>query len=179
MGLATALCPFFFIIDTSLPFAARIALASTAMATSGVSTALVGWCGHPYVTTIRTVADINDSKPEENDVPRIEGIQLETRTLALRPRFTTVFDSAFLVETKRPFAKWELAESLVLQRLSEVGSEVPTEETVAETMNAQGRVLGRWIVSWNEDGTKGVCRGEGKVQRFFNVHEELLPLSIR
>ncbi|KAH8114218.1 hypothetical protein DFH11DRAFT_1596628, partial [Phellopilus nigrolimitatus] len=59
------------------------------------------------------------------------------------------------------------------------GSEVPTEETVAETMNAQGRVLGRWFVLWNDDGTKGVCRGEGKVQRFFNVHEELLPPSIR
>ncbi|KAI5120274.1 hypothetical protein M0805_005331 [Coniferiporia weirii] len=171
-----------FIIDTSLPFVARVALASTAMGTSAVSTGLVGWCGHPYVTTIRTLTDANEVQTEKDspsEETRIESIQLETMTLTLRPRFTTVYDSAFLVETRRPFAKWELSESVMLQRSTEDGSNAPSEETIAETMDAQGNVLGRWIVSWSEDGTKGVCHGEGKVQRFFNVHEEMLPSSIR
>lgn len=148
-----------FIIDTSLPFIARVALASTAMATSAVSTALVSWCGHPYVATIRTLSD--EGKPNAAE-SQIEGIQLETLTLTLRPRFTNVYDTAFLAETQRPLAKWQLAEGLTLQKSNETG---PSEETVAETMDAQGNVLGRWIVSWSGDRMRGTCRGEGKVQR--------------
>ena len=159
LGLAIALTPFMFIIDTSLPFIARVVLAATALGTSGVSTGLVGWCGQPYVKTVRTLSGGNDLKPAE---AAVNGIQLETFTLTLRPRFTNVYDTAFLTETRRPFAKWELADSVTLQKS---GEEVPPEETIAETLDAQGKVLGRWIVAWNDDGTRGVCRSEGKVQR--------------
>ncbi|THH08043.1 hypothetical protein EW145_g2972 [Phellinidium pouzarii] len=157
-----------FIIETSLPFVARVALASTALGTSALSTALVGWCGHPYVATIRALTESSEVKHEKDaaaEATKIEGVQLETYTLTLQPRFTSVYDSAFLTETRRPFAKWELAESVMLQRSSEDGSKTPSEETVAETMDTQGKVLGRWIVSWNEERTKGECRREGKVQR--------------
>ncbi|KAL5504719.1 hypothetical protein ACEPAH_7382 [Sanghuangporus vaninii] len=173
LGLASALTPFMFIMDTSLPFAARVVLASTALGTSGVSTALVSWCGHPYVKTIRVLSNGNSAKPAE---AAMDGIQLETFTLTLRPRFTNVYDTTFLTEARRPFAKWELAESVTLQKSSEG---VPPKETIAETMDAQGKVLGRWIVTWHNEGTRGTCRGEGKVQRFFNVHDELLPPYIK
>ncbi|EJD08028.1 uncharacterized protein FOMMEDRAFT_16553 [Fomitiporia mediterranea MF3/22] len=162
-----------FVIETSLPFVARIALASTAMLTSSVSTALVGWCGHPYVSTIRTLSEQHQSDSAE---AKVNGIQLETLTLTLRPRYTNVYDTAFLTETRRPFAKWELAKCITLEK-PVLGT--PSEETVAETLDAQGRVLGRWIVFWNDDRTRGTCWGEGKVQRFFNVHEEILPPFIR
>jgi len=188
LGLASALTPFMFVIDTSLPNIARAALAITAMSTSGISTALVGWCGQPYVTTIRSLGVSQDIAAKDRSGPQepqgstlpLEGIQLETLSLTLKPRFTSVYDTSFLSETKRPMAKWELAESVVVhQNSAEGGLGVPSEETVAETMDAQGRVLGRWIVSWNEDGTKGICRGEGKIQKYFNVHEEILPPGIR
>ena len=55
LTLTFALSPFFFILETtaSVPVVGRLALAGIAMATSGVSTALVAWCGRPYVTTLR------------------------------------------------------------------------------------------------------------------------------
>lgn len=38
------------------------------------------------------------------------------------------------------------------------------EETVAETMDKTGAVVGRWIVKWEENGT-GTCRQVGSVVR--------------
>ena len=199
LGLASALTPFMFVIDTSLPNIARAALAVTAMATSGVSTGLVGWCGQPYVTTIRTLGG-SPAKSVDGATQVTEGIQLETLTLTLKPRFTSVYDTSFLTETKRPMAKWELAETVSSNSPSSGEPDsIPQEETVAETMDAEGRILGRWIVSWNDDRSKGICRGEGKIQRYaefksfflvfnasyfffyryFNVHEELVPPTIR
>jgi len=52
------------------------------------------------------------------------------------------------------------------------------EETVAETLDGSGRVLGRWIVTWAENG-EGSCRAEGRVETHFNVHEELLTTPIQ
>jgi len=71
-----------FLIESNLPTAARFALATTAVTTSGVSTALVAWCGKPYVTTLRRV------KSSEND--GIERLEMTTRTLGLHPLVTRV-----------------------------------------------------------------------------------------
>ncbi|KAF8633388.1 hypothetical protein AX17_004559 [Amanita inopinata Kibby_2008] len=153
-----------FIVESSLPLTARLALASIAIGTSGLSTALVGWCGKPYVGTLRPLTATDGS----------EGLELTTYSLTLRPRITRVFDPYFLIETKRPFAKWELAESLTLPPDRPVKSlEKGQEETVAETLDASDNVLGRWIVHW-EEGGQGKCREAGNVVRHFNVHEELL-----
>lgn len=76
-----------------------------------------------------------------------------------------------MVDAKRPFAKWELADTLVLP--SEKNVEPGKEETVAETMDKDGNVLGRWIVRWGVGGV-GNCHELGKVVRYFNVDEELL-----
>ncbi|PPQ80036.1 hypothetical protein CVT26_011482 [Gymnopilus dilepis] len=108
-----------------------------------------------------------------------EEVELTTYTLTLQPRITKVYDPSFLIETRRPLAKWELADRIVLtqNRTDAVGTNVHPaagqEETVAETRDAKGEVLGRWIVRWEEGGV-GTCHEVGHVVRYFNVHEELL-----
>lgn len=96
-------------------------------------------------------------------------------TLALSPRCTRVYDSDFLVETQRPFAKWELAKEVALPT-PEDGSPLPVagkEETIAETFDSSGKLIGSWVVKWGTNG-EGDCREIGKVERHFNVHLELL-----
>ncbi|KAG5723616.1 hypothetical protein E4T56_gene18177 [Termitomyces sp. T112] len=142
---------------------ARVALTSIAIGTSGISTGLVGWCGQPYVTSLRYL------QPEDNG--GAEGIRLTTQSLLLKPRITTVYDPTFLIETRRPFAKWELADKMVLPGDKTV--EPGMEETVAETSDKEGNILGRWVVKWDQGG-EGICHEVGKITRYFNVHEELL-----
>ncbi|KAM5542994.1 hypothetical protein V8D89_003378 [Ganoderma adspersum] len=171
LTLTAALTPFIFVLETtsSVPVAGRFALAGIAMATSGVSTFLVAWCGRPYVTALRRLPD----------GPR--AVEMTTLTLGLRRRVTTVFDTAFLVPTSRPFATWELAEAFKLPEAEVPGARaeglIPREETVAETRTKDGGLLGRWVVSWDEDGV-GTCKEVGKVARYFNVHQELLSKPI-
>ncbi|KAI1791221.1 hypothetical protein LXA43DRAFT_446352 [Ganoderma leucocontextum] len=171
LTLTCALTPFIFVLETtsSVPIAGRFALAGIAMATSGVSTFLVAWCGRPYVTTLRRL-------PEG---PR--ALEMTTLTLGLHKRVTTVYDTAFLVPTSRPFATWELAEAFKLPEAEVAGARgeglIPREETIAETKTKDGGLLGRWIVSWDENGV-GTCKEVGKVARYFNVHQELLGRPI-
>lgn len=155
---------------------------------------MVSWSGYPYVAHLR--------RPE----PKV--IEMTTYSLFLRPRITSalhlslctestadghtlsaVYDTSFLLPAKRAFAKWELAPSVT--STPEEAQQRPSEETIAETRDATGKVLGRWIVSWSPEG-KGTCRAVGSVNRwvfcvlqssvpmlncscsYFNVHEELL-----
>ncbi|KAJ7708698.1 hypothetical protein B0H17DRAFT_1030588 [Mycena rosella] len=163
--LSVAISPFLFAIETHLPWSARAALAVTAITTSGVSTSIIAWAGASYVTTLRiTKAPASDT---------VEQLELTTLTLRLRPRITRVFDPLFVVPTTRPFAKWELAQLVLLP--PHLRNTTPgQEETVAETTDAAGSVLGRWVVKWGEGG-EGACHQVGSVVRYFNVHEELLP----
>lgn len=79
-----------------------------------------------------------------------------------------VYDPSFLIETRRPLAKWELAEKIRLtpSRTDAVGTNVHPaaghEETVAETRNEKGDVIGRWVVKWDENGS-GTCHEVGYV----------------
>jgi hypothetical protein len=194
LALASSLSPFIFIVESSLPSTARAALATTALATSGVSTALVAWCGRPYVTTLRNLASTSTSTSppsppnstseaqkqlQDQDQDHQEqtaahshshnenvpaGIELTTLTLTLSPLTTRVYDPAFLCDTTRAFARWELARSVQLPSEDAVGVRPGSEETVAETMDGAGNVLGRWIVTWGEDG-EGSCRAEGRVEK--------------
>ena len=64
-----------------------------------------------------------------------------------------MYDPYFLIETRRPFAKWELAKELDLPPERPLGSITPgKEETVAETLDGDGAILGCWIVQWDENG---------------------------
>ncbi|KAF9446515.1 hypothetical protein P691DRAFT_733088 [Macrolepiota fuliginosa MF-IS2] len=168
LSLSTTLAPFIFVIESNLPMNARLALASIAITTSATSTGMVAWCGKPYVTQLRYI------RPEENG--GAEGMEMTTMSLWMKPMITRVYDPSFLVETRRAFAKWELAQKVVLPK--EPGCErqvVPgQEETIAETRDKDGNPLGRWVVTWGENG-EGTCRELGHVIRYFNVHEELLP----
>src|SRR6266852_5518819 len=195
LALASSLSPFIFVVESSLPSTARAALATTALATSGVSTALVAWCGRPYVTALRNLAATTtmatsspssypSNSPSEALKQRQEqehgreqttahshshnenvpaGIEMMTLTLSLSPLTTRVYDPAFLCDTTRAFARWELARSVQLPPEDAVGVRPGSEETVAETMDGVGNVLGRWIVTWGENG-EGSCRAEGRVE---------------
>lgn len=164
LGLTTAMAPFLFHLEaaSAVPLVGRIALVGTVLVTSSVSTMLVGWLGQPYVTTLRWL-------PADNPTRQPVGLEMTTVTLTLRERITRVYDSAFLVPTNRPLAKWELAEAFRLpQKELDVATKegsLPREETVAETLDKDGKVLGRWIVKWEADG-RGVCRHTGTVIRW-------------
>ena len=161
--------PILFMIETtsSLPLVARFALAGIALSSSGISTGLVSWCGKPYVSTLRWLPSDPLTLHDGTKGPEI--VEMTTHTLALRERVTRVYDTAFLVPTSRPFAKWELAEAFTLSP-SEVEAEktegvLPREETVAETTDHKGNVIGRWVVHWDENGV-GKCREHGQIIRY-------------
>ncbi|KAJ7918801.1 hypothetical protein B0H13DRAFT_2231163 [Mycena leptocephala] len=157
LSLCAMMAPFMFVIETNLPWSARAFLASTAIGTSGVSTGLIAWAGRSYVTALRC------TKSPTNDA--IQQLEMTTLTLRLQPRITRVYDPLFVVPTERPFAKWELAQLVLLPPHLRATPPAPgQEETVAETTDAQGRVLGRWIVRWAENG-EGACHEEGTVMR--------------
>ena len=90
---------------------------------------------------------------------------MTTLTLGLRERVTSVYDTSFLKGTSRPFAKWELAERVVLEGEEQRRRVVAgTQETVAETADAKGKLVGSWVVTWGENG-EGTCKQVGKVNR--------------
>ena len=158
--------PFLFILETAsaVPLVGRVALAGTLLLTSTVSTTMVGWLGLPYVTKL---VWLPAEKPDTGSGGKqAVGVEMTTTTLTLKERITRVYDSAFLVPTNRPLAKWELAEVFKLpQKELEAAQKeggLPAEETIAETLDKDGNVLGRWIVEWKGDGT-GTCRDTGKV----------------
>jgi hypothetical protein len=80
LSLSIALAPVMFLVDSNLPVSGRVALASIAIGTSGISTALVGWCGKPYVKTLKRLKTGDG----------VEGLELITYNLFLRPRVTRV-----------------------------------------------------------------------------------------
>jgi hypothetical protein len=145
-GLASSMTPLFFMIESTLPVSARVALAATTLTASGISTAFVSWTGAPYVNTLRKL-------------PEDMGIEMETTTLFLKSRYTTVYDSSFLRDTGRLFAKWELADAVEGAK-----GQAERAETVAETKDGSGNVVGRWIVQWKNG--RGECRGVGRVIRY-------------
>ncbi|KAL1938561.1 hypothetical protein VTO73DRAFT_11584 [Trametes versicolor] len=180
LTLTFALTPFIFVLETtsSVPLAGRFALAGIAMATSSVSTALVAWCGRPYVATLRFLELERGAEAAAAE----RALEMTTLTLGLHKRVTTVYDTAFLVPTSRPFATWELAEAFQLAeaevQTARAEGRIPGEETIAETRTAEGAVIGRRVVSWDEHGV-GTCKDIGQVVPYFNVHQELLSRPIR
>ena len=167
LGLASTLSPVILLAPGDISLAGRIGLATTAMATSGVSTALIAWIGQPYVGRMRLIA-----APKESGSPCIEA---DTVSWRLQPQITTIFDPSFIRPTSRPFATWELTNTP--PAATQTGTRV-----VAETVDVKtGKVVGQWIAKYTDEA--GVVRGSvetiGKPVRYFNVHEELLDDSWR
>ncbi|CAE6417940.1 unnamed protein product [Rhizoctonia solani] len=163
LSLASALTPFIFIIDAPLSVSARIALAVTALGTSISSTALIAWCGKPYVVSMR--------RAQGSDA-----VELTTTDVFLRERRTTVLDPRFFQTTSRPFATWELPESFTADPEPTAQRAAGSAEPVAVTRDSSGDIVGRCVIEWNaKDGQLfGLMREEGYAIRHFNVHEELL-----
>lgn len=81
-SLSLSLSPFLLIIESNLPMNARLALATIALGTSGLSTALVAWCAKPYVTVMHR------SRPDT--IGSAEEVEMTTYTLLMRPLKTKV-----------------------------------------------------------------------------------------
>ncbi|KAG9086429.1 hypothetical protein FRC06_003092, partial [Ceratobasidium sp. 370] len=141
LTLASALTPFIFIIEAPLTLSARIALAATALGTSISSTALIGWCGKPYVVSMRRLSDS-------------EAIELTTTDTFLRERRTTVFNPKFFQPTSRPFATWELPEAFTADIEPGGQRSNGSAEMVAVTRDTSGNVLGRWEIEWHEESRR-------------------------
>jgi hypothetical protein len=149
LALTATFTPLIFMMESSVPPSARFALAGVTLLAGGSSTAVIAWCGKPYVSVLRKLGT--------------QGLEMTTTTMFLQPLTTRVYDVNFLIDSKRPFAKWELAETIKLPP-SKVVESSPREETIAETFDANGNVLGMWIVKWDGEGN-GTCRQVGKVVR--------------
>ncbi|KAJ4483545.1 hypothetical protein J3R30DRAFT_3449280 [Lentinula aciculospora] len=179
-SLSCSLAPLIFIIESQLPFFARSCLAGLAVGTSGVSTGLIAWVGRPYVTTLRRL------DPEDGGAM---GLEFITANWRLQTRITRVYDTSFLTTTDRPFAKWQLADELSLPSSPTSTKAAPhSEETIAETFDANGNVLGSWVVTWESSQSESVeedsagnvvgkCRAVGHIVKHFQVHEELFELQ--
>ncbi|KAI9507986.1 hypothetical protein F5148DRAFT_1284519 [Russula earlei] len=181
LALACSLSPFIFIVESSLPSTAplvawcgrpyvttlrRLATAPSSSTGTGTGT------GTPSLTSASSTtsdADVpgqeqathSHSHSHNENAPA--GIELTTLTLALSPRATRIYDPAFLGDTMRAFARWELAPRVQLPPEDAGGVRPGTEETVAETLDGAGNVLGRWIVTWGENG-EGSCRAQGRIE---------------
>lgn len=153
-----AAAPLLMLIDSTLPMVARIAAIGFATFGTGSTTAFVARYFSGYVSSIKRNPDTRE-------------LVFSTSTLLLRPRLTTVYDDSFLVPSERPGAKLALAD-----HVNGNGAE-GTEETIAQTTDDKGRVLGRWIVRWEKGGV-GRCQPAGNVVRDFQLHEELLSEPI-
>lgn len=159
LGLAAAITPMMFILDSTIPAGGRAILGITAMTTSSISTSLIAWAGRSYVTDLRV----------DDGGRRIDFI---TTTMLLRKLTTTVYDPMFLEPAEHYFTKVRLRSSIRIpmavvqkQQMNLVDGQ---EETVAETTDSKGRVKGWWEVRWRQEGDAGFvgeCRGVGKVMR--------------
>ena len=86
LGLSVTLSPFMFILESSLPVSARLALISIALGSSSLSTALVSWCAKPYVVALQR--SYNGGAEE---------IVMTTVNLFLQPRITKVSTEYFIL----------------------------------------------------------------------------------
>ncbi len=196
--LATGMCPVLLLAPGQVGLGGRVGLCLTALATSGVSTAIIAWIGGPYVGRMTLAQPPPQSQAQAQAQVQVQAgtAQLVAETLSwrLRPIRTTIYEPSFLRGTSRPFATWELATSAplsaeLLQRASapsSSGAAAPNEGTktllVAESVDVRsGKVLGRWLADLQDsaaaaagEGKTVQCKSEGKPVRHFNVHDELL-----
>ncbi|KAG8808941.1 hypothetical protein FRC17_003691 [Serendipita sp. 399] len=131
LGLAVAMTPLMFYIDSAVSTGGRAILGLTAMSTSGLSTALVSWAGKSYVTQLMV----------EEPGPRLK---FTTTNLFLRERITTVYDPLFLEPAEEYLTKVRLRKSvrIPMKEVERLGMRLSDgmEETVAETADSNGEV---------------------------------------
>jgi len=144
-GTTLLASPLLLLVDAPLPMVARVSGIGMALFGTASTAAFVSKFFSGYVLSVHR---------EANEGPLV----FRTADLFLRTRRTSVYDPSFIVRSTRPSAKFELARRVEGAQ----GGQPGTEETVAETTDAAGKVLGRWVVSWKEGGV-GECRAEGNI----------------
>ncbi|SPO21526.1 uncharacterized protein UTRI_01013_B [Ustilago trichophora] len=187
LGLASVLTPVLLLAPGEISLAGRIGLCVTALATSGISTALIAWIGTPYVGSMRLLSPSDSTTPSDTDGKVV--MELNTTSWKLKPTRTLVYEPTFLRPTSRPFAAWEITNNpppLILKS----GQDSVTKK-IAETFDVNsGKSLGSWIVKYSsqtqtkstqqDSDVQDQWKATGKVEvqgnptRYFNVHEELL-----
>ena len=106
-GLAIAAVPFLMTIDAAVGPEMRMALASTAILTSGGSTAMVYYAMNPYITRI-TLPGLENPATTEYEAARIDEntiLNVQSWSFLGRPKSTLVMLKE-LRKTQRPFATW-------------------------------------------------------------------------
>ncbi len=116
--------------------AGRVGLCITALATSGVSTALIAWIGTPYVGSMRLLrpSPSSSSAAAGEEVEKVV-MELNTVSWRLRPQRTLVYEPTFLRPTSRPFAAWEITNTPPPLTIPQQEAEV--HKKVAETFDVK------------------------------------------
>jgi len=158
----------------------------TALLTSAGGTGLINYMGSSFVIKARLApvpGQYKEAVKEKEQDPTLaeetSALELHTQTLFNRTRITRIYDTAFLSDTGRGFATLELASGVSYTPASTQADPDSVvagagEETVAETLDESGKVIGRWIVKWTGEG-RGECRAVGSVVRYFSISKEELP----
>lgn len=171
LGLCVTVTPFIYLIDSAMATSARTGIVAFAILTSSASTALIGWLGSPYTIAMRRLNPAT-TKTSAGKPIAPGAVELYTKNVWLQDRFTRVYDPIFLGPTKRPFAKWELLTSAIVDTTGEV---VPRKagdvEVIAETFDKKGKVKGQWFVKWRQQSgasdavLSGIAGGQGGIVR--------------
>ncbi|KIY46179.1 hypothetical protein FISHEDRAFT_31733, partial [Fistulina hepatica ATCC 64428] len=154
LALTTLASPVMFVL-ADISVLGRLSLVGTCFAASALSTAMIAVFARPYVTTFRKLY------PREEKASTSPIIELTNNNLFLQPTTTRVYDHQFIVQSARSLCTWELAKNVQVPKDTVTPGQ---EETVAETFDPSGVLLGRWIVRWDEDG-QGECYEVGRVHR--------------
>lgn len=169
LGAAFAISPIITILDAPINTAGRIFLITTALTTSITSTAMINWCGKPYVSSMK-VLSIGDR----------QSVELITHSFTLKKLRTLVHDTTWLRRADRPLATWEICDGDVSAAATH-GRDDGVREVIAQTFHlTSGKLIGEWFVIWKRDGdsVSAEVQKTGAVDRYFNVDEKYVP-SVR
>lgn len=182
LGVASVLTPVLLLAPGEISLAGRIGLCVTALATSGVSTALIAWIGTPYVNTMRLLSPSSPGTASKEDAKVV--MELNTVSWRLKPQRTLVYEPTFLRPTSRPFAAWEITNAAPPLPLPLPDGQETVVKKIAETFDVKsGASLGSYSVTYSsahqdaQGRAVGSVQVQGKPTRYFNVHEELLDES--
>ena len=157
LGAAFAISPIMAILDAPLNTAGRVFLISTALTTSITSTAMINWCGKPYVDSLKVLTNEDNGR---------QSLEIITHSFTLRKLKTIVHDSQWLRHTDRPLAVWEIKDDELSSTVSEDRKE-DQREIIAETFDLKtDNKIGEWFVNWSKKDDNNLI---GKVEKVGTV----------
>ncbi|EIM21214.1 hypothetical protein WALSEDRAFT_46690 [Wallemia mellicola CBS 633.66] len=168
LGAAVAISPIIAILDAPINTAGRVFLITTALGTSVTSTAMINWCGKPYVSSMKVLVNPSNSR---------QSVELITHSLTLRKLRTVVHDTQWLRRADRPLASWEVSDGELTSTIGE-GRDHDVREVIAETFDVKSdKKIGEWFVIWKRSGDSltAEVQKSGAVDRYFNVDEKSVP----